>query len=487
MLDVCSRLSPLVFPPQVGGRLVSQLRDFFYPPHEVGGTKGGLKEVNMQAVETENLMNTQSITQPVWMPWFVCFSASLFFFYEFIQMHMFSAINDSLMHAFTLNATQLSVLSDTYLFATTVFLIPAGMVLDRFSTRRIVLTALMICILGTFLFAMSTNVVLAGVCRFFTGIGSAFCFLSCVRLASRWFPPQRMALVTGLIVTMAMIGGAVAQTPMTLLVNHFGWRHALFYDAFFGVAIWSAIYLFVRDFPAGKEKEIHHQQKSMHQLPIKQSFIMAFSKARNWLCGIYTCLMNLPLMILGGTMGTLFLTKVNHIDHTQASYVTMMVFIGTIFGSPFMGWLSDRIGYRKPPMVIGAALSLVVMLVVMFAHNLTLVPLMFLFGLLGFTTAAQVISYPVVIESNPPMLTASCVSAVSLTTLGGAFLLIPVFGRLVDYHWSGAMAGAIRSYSAGDYLFAAWIFPIGIVISLIASLLIKETYCKNPEFDDARN
>ena len=72
-----------------------------------------------------------------------------------------------------------------------------------------------------------------------TGIGSAFCFLSCIRLASRWFPSHRMALISGIIVTMAMAGGMAAQGPMTWLAETFGWRHALMIDAAFGVVVFA--------------------------------------------------------------------------------------------------------------------------------------------------------------------------------------------------------------------------------------------------------
>ena len=38
-------------------------------------------------------------------PWVVILSAALFFFYEFIQMNMFNAIDPSLIKAFSVTAT----------------------------------------------------------------------------------------------------------------------------------------------------------------------------------------------------------------------------------------------------------------------------------------------------------------------------------------------------------------------------------------------
>lgn len=151
-------------------------------------------------------------TTPVetsWRAWIVCLIAALFFFYEFIQMNMLSSLNQDLMAAFDVDATRLGILSSTYFYANVIFLLPAGQLLDRYSTRTIILIALSLCVLGTYLFSLTDSLWIAAFFRFVTGIGSAFCFLSSIRLASRWFPANHMALISGLIVTMAMLGGWV--------------------------------------------------------------------------------------------------------------------------------------------------------------------------------------------------------------------------------------------------------------------------------------
>ena len=118
-----------------------------------------------------------------------------------------------------------------------------------------------LCIIGIVAFAITSSFIWASIFRFMSGIGSAFCFLSSIRLASRWFPAKNMALVSGLIVTMAMFGGLIAQTPLTVLVELVGWRHALFFDASLGVIIFLIIFSVVQDYPAN----LHQEQKKSHQ------------------------------------------------------------------------------------------------------------------------------------------------------------------------------------------------------------------------------
>ncbi len=62
-------------------------------------------------------------------------TASLFFFYEFIQLNLFNPISVQLMLDFHLNAVQLGNLASTFFYGNALFLFPAGMLLDRFSTK----------------------------------------------------------------------------------------------------------------------------------------------------------------------------------------------------------------------------------------------------------------------------------------------------------------------------------------------------------------
>jgi len=148
------------------------------------------------------------------MAWLICLSAGLFFFYEFFQLNIFDVINPSLRADFEINALQLSWMSSMYLWADILFLIPAGIILDRYSTYWVIIIAMSVCVLGTLGFALTHSFAWASFFHFLSGIGNAFCFLACVVLVSRWFPPRRQALVIGSIVTMAFLGGMMAHTPL---------------------------------------------------------------------------------------------------------------------------------------------------------------------------------------------------------------------------------------------------------------------------------
>lgn len=406
----------------------------------------------------------------------VCFSSALFFFYEFIQMQMFNTINESLRTAFSANATQISFLSSTFLWGDLIFLLPAGVLLDRYSTRKTIIYSMLLCIVSTFGFAMTSNVWIAAFWHFTAGIGNAFCFLACIILVARWFPSNKQAMVIGMVITIAFLGGMVAQAPLASAALHLGWRKALWVDAVLGVLILLQIMKFVEDSPSAY---IYKNPKS--DTSVISELRQVIKNKQNYMIGLYTSLLNLPIMVLCALWGAESLKTLHSVSTLQASSIVSMILVGSIIGCPFAGWLSDTMGYRRKPMIWGAALSLITISYLMLGQNLGVKSLSVIFFLIGFFTSTQVIAYPMVAESNNPKLTATATGLASLIIMGGAAIGQLLFGEMLDRHWQGGLVDGFRSYMPADYHFAMMLFPIAFIIGLVAILFSKETYCSRTE------
>ncbi|BCA94491.1 MFS transporter [Legionella antarctica] len=403
------------------------------------------------------------------MAWIVCLSAGLFFMYEFFQLNIFDVINQPLRDEFHIDAAQLSWMSSTYLWADILFLLPAGILLDRFSTRRVILIAMLVCVLGTLGFAITESFALASLFHFLSGIGNAFCFLSCVVLVSHWFPPRRQALVIGSLVTMAFIGGMMAHTPFAYLYDLFGWRRALLIDAAVGAVLLLWIYITVQDKPALSPGRIHTNQGQ-----IIAGFKKALANPQNWLAGFYTSFLNLPIMVLCALWGASYLQVAHHLSDIAASNVVSLIFMGSVIGCPLVGWLSDTHGRRKPLMIIGALATLITVVPLFLHIALSQMVLGIIFFALGFFTSTQVISYPLVAESNEAQNTGAATGIASVLIMGGGGVGQVLFGWLMTHH-----AGTTSAhYAIADFQFAMWMFPIAAIAALFAVLMTRETYCK---------
>lgn len=422
-------------------------------------------------MQTEPLTRENSFFNTKILPYLVCFSASLFFFYEFIQGNMFSSIADNLMHDFAIGADKMTYLSSIYYFSNVLFLFLAGYILDRYSAKKTLLIAMLLCIAGTFVFARTDSFYVALTCRFITGIGSAFCFLGPIRVASRWFPVNRMAMITGIVVTFAMTGGIMSQYPMTKLVNVFGWRMAVEYIAWFGVLLWLGMWFGI------KENCVKKQNVCKFKFPLLETLKKVYFNAQILSAALYTSLMNMAVAVFGAMMGTLYLIQRLNISKSEASLINSMLFLGAIIGGPLVGWISDSLAKRVVPMKLGAVVSLWVMLMIMYVPmNAGLMGI--LFFLLGLVTATQVISYALVAENSSPHITAMAVSVISVLTQGGYVIYQNLFSYLLTHGGETKMLSGVPVYALSSYQYAAVILPLGLAIAYFLASKLIETHAR---------
>ncbi len=401
-------------------------------------------------------------------PYFIVLLSALFFAYELVQFHMMNAISPYLLKDLGLNATSFGNLCATYLLADVIFLLPAGIILDRFSVRKVILCALFCCLLGTFGFSLAQNFLQAALCHFLSGIGNAFCLLSSLILVSRWFPQERHSLIMSLVVTVGMLGAIVAQSPFSLLATSLSWRSALMVDGLCGVVLFALIYLFVHDNPLALKEQTARP-------PFWEGVRKSVFNLQNILLGLYTSLTNMPLMVISAVFGSLFLIQVHHIPLATASFIIGMISFGTIVGSALFGWLSTKTASSRSWMILGALLAITDFLTILYLQTPTVFLLSTLFFLLGLFTSTQVLSYPLLAKNNPKELTGTSLGIAAVIIMGLPMIVQPLTGALLDMNWDGVMVQDAPLYSRANFTSAFVLFPICFAIALLASFFVKET------------
>ncbi len=425
---------------------------------------------NQHGGEKVEMVESSALAQKKtsWRPWIVCFAASLLFFYEFIQGTMFASIADQVMRDFQIAADKMVYLSSAYYLSNVIFLVVAGFLLDRYSAKKMLLGAMFFCVLSTFVLAHTDQFWVAFLCRFVIGIGSAFCFLGPVRIATRWFSPRQMAFVTGAIVTMAMSGGMLAQYPLMKLVSHIGWREALVKVSWVGVVMLFAMFRLIQDRPAG---EARAQQSNMGFWQVTKQ---AYLNRETFFSGLYASLMNMGVAVFGAVMGQLYLVQRLNVTQDKAAMINGMLFLGAMLGGPLIGFWSDKIQRRLLPMQAGAFVSLLIALAILYMP-VSVSGMAFLFFLLGLATSSQVISFPLVAEKSAPMLIASSISLVSIVLQGGYIVYQNIYSFVLMQDTAVRMVDGAPSYSLAAYQLATLILPISFLIAGLLVLGLKES------------
>ena len=406
----------------------------------------------------------------------VVFTAGAFFFYSFIQMTLFST---EAMKVFFMELLSLETTADfgnfagTFLYGTVLLLIPVGVLLDKISVKKLVVAMIGIVVLCVLGLTFTKNVYVAMVLRFITGIAHCVAFMAPFRLAPRWYGSKQLALVAGLLVTFGVFGGWVSGEPMLVLLTAFGGKTTMLLNAGLGVLILVLAVSFMKDFPGEAEASAAADEG----LSLGEGLKLAARNKQNWLAGLFIGLLNLSVLLLGAVWGTTYLKFVNP-EFSEATFTRIigMIFIGTMIGSPLVGWISDRLQSRKKAMIGGGILSLAVMLLIMFPPGTSSGMFYALFLLLGILTASQSIGYPVIAESNEDKVlgTANGLSAVVLMGIGA--IGQPLFGWLVAKFGGGPGAGPEQLQAA--FQTSIWVMPIAFIAAIVCAILLKETFKK---------
>jgi MFS family permease len=354
--------------------------------------------------------------------------------------------------------------------------LPGGVLMDHFGPHRLLTIATAVCAISTIAFGYTDNFFMACLARLMIGFGSAFAAVGSMKLAANWFPAQRFALLTGMMVTIGMMGAIGGEAPLALLVDSRGWRHSMIIMGVIGLVLAFLILLIAQDSPKKSKHPIHHTIKDE---PLLSSLLTLIKNKQLWLIATYGGLMYMATPVFCGLWGVPFLMfKMGLAKATAANYISL-VFVGWAIASPLWGMLSNRIGLRKPSLYIGALGALVTSLFFIYApikSGWVMQILLFLFGIFssGFLPA-----FAVAKELCSKRYVATGLSFMKMMNMVGIALAQPIIGFILDGMWRGEIVDKVRVYPLEAYHIALSLLPIGILISLLILPRIKETYCQS--------
>jgi MFS family permease len=129
--------------------------------------------------------------------------------------------------------------------------IPAGLLLDRFGSKKMILAGATLMVAGQLALAFTVSLPTAIAARAVVGLGDAFTFISVLRLVPHWFKPRQIPLVTQLTGISGQLGQVLSAVPFLSLLIGSGWTRAYTAVAAFGVLSLVLTLLLVKNTPSG--------------------------------------------------------------------------------------------------------------------------------------------------------------------------------------------------------------------------------------------
>lgn len=416
------------------------------------------------------------------LPWMICGLAAAFYCYEYLLRITPGLMVPELQRSFSthgqyLDATLIGHLSAFYYYAYTPMQLPVGLLMDRYGPRWILTVAVFCCAAGTVLFGSTDSWWVAAFGRFATGFGSAFAFVGVMKLASTWLPPNRFAMISGLTTTLGMIGAMQGDIILSDLIQKIGWRETLLYSSYVGFILVPIIWLVIRNAPQNASDNVGQPKATLSYRQLWQEIRISLKNPQIWLNGIIGGLIMAPTMIFPELWGKLYLQTVNAYTAAEASRAITMIFLGWAVGSPIAGFLSDQIGRRRMPIMLGALIVTGLLLVFLYVPGLTIFQHKVLLFLIGVFSSVEVISFAVGRENCSSSLAGTAVAVTNFLIVGFAVLQV-VVAKILDLTWDGVIVDQAKVYSVHSFQMAMIILPVATFLAFLLCMFLKETYCR---------
>lgn len=409
-------------------------------------------------------------------PWLIWGLGCLFYFYECLLQVSPSVMSSELMRDFSVTSHTLGILSGIYFYSYAAMQLPCGVMTDYFGARRLLTIATTICALSTIGFGLTENFFMACIARLMIGFGSSFAVVGTLKLASNWFPAHRFAFLTGMMVTLGMLGAIFGEAPLALLVDHFGWRHSMLILGGIGLFIAVLIFVFTKDHGTHVYKGT--PEDVIEEGTLGQRLIILLRNKQLWLVAVFGGLMYTATPVICGLWGVPFLMLSIHLTKAVAANFISLILFGWAIAGPFWGIFSNKIGLRKPPLYIGCIGALICSSLIIFGslHQTFIVQiLLFAFGIFS---AGFLPAFALAKELSTQKYVATALSFMNMMNMVGIALVQPAVGFILDGLWSGQMHDQVRVYTVGNYQMALAILPMGMLIALFLLPMIRETHCK---------
>ncbi|HMK35066.1 MAG TPA: MFS transporter [Desulfomonilaceae bacterium] len=338
-----------------------------------------------------------------------------------------AVISPALVNDFGLTGAQLSDLSAVFFYSFAFSQIPIGMALDRLGPRITMSFLAVAAVTGALVFAkgQTPNQLILG--RTLLGIGMAGNLMAVLTLLAVWFPVDRFAFLSGMVVSIGVLGSLFAATPLTLLSMSVGWRASFLICAGLNAFVVLSFILIMKDCPDS------HCARTMQSGPVLGGLGRLFRMYSYWAIslanfvryGFFAALQSLwagPFLMYGLGMGEI-----------AASNAILFMGLGYMAGLPLSGSLSDRVLRSRKNVVLASMIIFCVLtgsIIPWTSATHTWILFATFFGI-GLTAAPGQILYAHMKELLPPTMIAQAMTAVNLFTTLGAGVMTHVLSLAI--------------------------------------------------------
>ena len=284
-----------------------------------------------------------------WRPWVVWSAGLLAYTVAVMDRTTFGVAGLEAAQRFTASPTVLSTFVVLQLAVYATAQIPAGVLLDRFGSKAMILTGGTLMVAGQLTLALTESLPVAITARAVVGLGDAFTFISVLRLVPHWFPPQQIPMVSQLTGLSGQLGQVLTAVPFLGLLADSGWTRAFTAAAGLGALSLMFTVLLVNNAPPGvitddPVTDVRATLKSIKTVWMRPGTRLGFFSH-----------MGTPFSITVFSLmwGVPYLTVAQSVSRTGAGTLLTIAVAATIVAGLLIGIITGRHPHRRSWVVLG--------------------------------------------------------------------------------------------------------------------------------------
>ncbi|MFD3243178.1 MFS transporter [Staphylococcus simulans] len=354
---------------------------------------------------------------------------------------------------FTLDNAQLGLIMSLFFIGYTVTQIPSGIMGDKIGRKKILVPSFLVFGIFMVITGLMPSYFLFVIAWVIVGLAQGMFYGPQYALSSEAIPEKNITLGSALINSGMAFGTSIGYFISSISVSEMGmsWRIPFYIMAVPILIIAFLMYRIIKERP---RKQV---QQDENIAPFKMSSLF---KNRNLILAYIIIFCSIYGFFMIITWLPYYLESERGINGAQVAFVASLVPWAAIPGSLFFSWLSDKLGRRKPVLMIMLPLAFIFTASIVFFDNLVILYI----ALIGYGIVGKISTNPVliaVVADNAPKS--------ALGTSFSVYNFIGMTASILAPYITGFLTDLTGSMAIGFYLAA-----LLLVVGLVAALMLKE-------------
>jgi MFS family permease len=390
--------------------------------------------------------------------WWVLFFVSLAMFGNYYVYDCISPLADVLKAQLGYSDANIGLLQAIYSVPNIFMVLIGGFLIDRIGTKKSTGLFAAVCLAGALITASTGKLAVMATGRLIFGLGAESLIVAVTTAIARWFKGKELGFAFGLNLTLARFGSLAALNSPTWAAPAFAsWQRPLLISIAFALAslAGTVVYWLLE---AHAEARYELGRGDTDKVVLRDIF--RFGRSYWFVVGL--CVTFYSAMFPFQTFAVKFFMEAHGTSRELGGFLSSMLTLFAMIGTPLFGLLVDRVGRRSLFMMFGSTLIVPVYLMMTYTHVSLYVPMAMMGVAFSLIPAVMWPSVTYVVDQNKLGTAYGLMTMIQNIGLAGFNLLVG---------WANDASQA-SSQNPGGYAPGMWIFStLGFLGLLFAALL----------------